>query len=108
MSHYAAYLKEREGKSIIEIDEGFIVYKLLGEECYIAEAYIVPSKRREHICSDLERQVELEAKKAGCKWLTCSVWMKDPGASRNMQGILNTGYKFVHQEGDSLYFARSI
>jgi GNAT superfamily N-acetyltransferase len=43
---YKSYLKEREGLDVLEVDHGFMVYKLAADHAYISDYYVDPEYRR--------------------------------------------------------------
>jgi ribosomal protein S18 acetylase RimI-like enzyme len=95
-SLYAQYIKEREGREIIEKRWGFITYKIAGEECDIDTVYIVPEYRNAKAASSLTESVIEIAKAAGCKTL---IGYNDPetdGSSVSMKAMLAFGFELSH------------
>lgn len=106
---WADYLKEREGKETIAAPgKGFIVYKIVGDECFICDAYTVPHHRSSRVCWDLADKVSDIAKRAGCKLLTASICPSLPGASVSMQAQLSYGFKIVKASEDWIVLAKEL
>lgn len=73
MQLLANYLKEREGYDSLITDEGFAVYKIMGQECYIKDIYVHPDYRKKGVASELADAIAEIAKQKGCKTLIGSV-----------------------------------
>lgn len=69
----AAYFKEREGFDSLITNEGFAIYKMAGEECYIKDIWVHRDFRKQRVASDLADKIAKMAKDAGCKYLSGSI-----------------------------------
>jgi len=92
-SLYSKYIKEREGKEIIESGIGFMTYKIKGDECYVADVYIEPEFRKSGIASEMCSKIEKIARERGCKFLTGTVTPSLEGANVSLISQLNYGFK---------------
>lgn len=108
MSLYAEYVKEREGKETLEDAHSFITYKVLGEEMYIADLYVRPGKRHAKFVGKINARLEAVAKQKGCKYLTCSIWKNAKNGVACLGPILKSGFTFVKEIGNDLYFAKEL
>lgn len=109
MSLYSDYLKEREGVSTLEVEDGFATYRFNGEqECYIVDIYVRPSLRKAGLAASLANQICGVAKKQGCKFLTGSVDTSTKGVTESMSVLLAYGMKFLRQEDTMIYFYKEI
>lgn len=108
MSLYAQYIKEREGKSIIETDNAFISYVIEGDNCYIADIYIAPEFRRKNIASSLAAKVEEIAKNNNCKYLTGSVTPSFKGATVSMKAQLEYGFEILEAHNDFIILRKEL
>lgn len=107
-SLYAQYIKEREGKRIIESDNGFATYQIHGDECYIEDIYVVPRHRRGKVASQLADSVVEDAKKQGCKILTGSVVPSTRGSTTSLKVLLGYGFSLWKCEHDFILFRKEI
>jgi hypothetical protein len=100
-SLYAQYVLEKQGFQTIETSEGFITYWLIPEnkEAYIDILYVIPEKRNSEVKKYLESLVIEEAKKVGCKNLSCVVYFKHINAEKSLKSIIAAGYK-IHSASD--------
>lgn len=105
---FAKYLSEREGKRIIEDERGFIVYKVQGEECFIAELFVDESARGGSAFTDLLRHLSAEAKSEGCKVLTGNISLGAPGAMRVLAASLKRGFRVGAAEGGVLLMIKEV
>lgn len=108
MSLYAQYIKERENKDIVETDKGFATYQIYGDECYIADIYIVPEMRKSGLASKLANEIKDLAKKSGCKILTGSVCLDANEAAASMNVLYAYGMKVHLIKGNMIYFSMEI
>ena len=108
MSLYKDYIKERENRECIESEDGFITYKFFGTECYIIDLYVIPSKRKSSIASQMADQVERIAKDRGCKVLTGSVCPSTNNSTQSIQVLISYGFKLIKSEHDLICFAKEI
>lgn len=102
-SHYALYLKERENLEVLETIEGFAVYAIIKEECYIRDIYIQPEYRQKGAASKIADAIAIIAKEKGCKILTGSVDPIAKGSTESLKVLL--GYQMsLHSISNGLIF----
>lgn len=91
---YKQYLKEEENREVIETEEGFITYSIIGEECYVAEVYVVPAQRNKLNSHKLLALVVEEAKKSNCKFLTANTFMEEDVVkyTRKVRLMIDAGF----------------
>lgn len=105
---FAKYLSEREGKQIIEDERGFIVYKIVGEECYLAEGFVSEEARGSSAASDLFRHLLAAAQAEGCKAITANIHLIDPGAMRTLAAALKRGFRVASANNNVLLIIREV
>ena len=108
MSHYADYLKEREGKEVLETEDGFVTFQISGAECYIQDIYVVPEKRQSRVATVLADCVKDIALAKGCTWLSGSVSPSTSNSHKSLLVLLGYGMKLVKSDKDIVYFAKRI
>jgi len=108
MSLYAAYTKERENFETIELEHGFLDYKITGEECYIRNIYIVPEKRRQDTAIQLQVEVTKRALAAGCKFLVGTVAPSSTGSTMSATLLLKDGWQLSRCEKDLIIFIKGL
>lgn len=90
---FADYLKERLGQEIIENEHGFIIYKINGNECFLAEMYIKPESRRSGHGKSLLTELKVIGLDAGCEYITATIHQVDKNAHFTMAGAISCGFK---------------
>lgn len=91
---WAKHFKERTGGDVfMKEDIGFIAYKILGEECFIYEAFVEEKHRNKGEARSLLSAVENCAKSYGCKYLTASVATDALNATESLLASLHCGFK---------------
>lgn len=109
MSLYGDYIKEREGREIVETADGFATYTFVGQDsCYLVDIYVRPEARKSGVASDLADQVSEIAKEVGCKRLLGSV---DPSLSSSRASfmvLLAYGMRPIGIEGNLVFFEKEI
>lgn len=109
MSLYAEYIKEREGREIVETADGFATYTWLGEDsCYIVDIYVRPEARKSGVASSLADQVAVLAKEVGCKRLLGSVDPSLPSAGASFMVLLAYGMRPIGIERNLVFFEKEI
>jgi GNAT superfamily N-acetyltransferase len=106
MSLFGDYIKEREGKEIIECQHGFMTYifNLDRGDCYIEDCYVAPGHRLRGIGSTLLNSLIAHASAKGCKTLTTSIRPSTKGATDSMKAILAAGFKLMAAFQDAIFF----
>lgn len=107
-SHYGLYIKEREGKSILENEHGFFTYKIQGEECYIEDIFIKKESRRKNIGTEMADEIYKIAKASGCKFLTGSCIPSTNGATESMKAMLAYGFQIHSCTTDRIVLFKEI
>lgn len=98
---YGEYIKEREGLSLLEFeDEGFLTYKIIGEECFLKNMYVLPLKRRSGAGSKFIRALSQIAKSEGCTHLSANIFLNDPGCNNTIISALKFGFSFYRAQND--------
>lgn len=105
---YLDYLKEREGKDSICSPKGFIVYKIEGKVCHVAECYTAPQYRRERVAWEFMDKVFQIAKSEGCVLATACVVPSLAGASESMAAQLEYGFKIDRSINDCIIMSKEI
>lgn len=108
MSHFANYLKERSNEDLLEFEEGFVSYKIFGQECYIKDIYVAPEHREKGLASSIADEVTKIAKEAGCKFLTGSVCPSAKNSHVSLLVLLGYGMRLLRAEHDMVYFIKEI
>lgn len=108
MSLMAEYKLEREGKGTYEEERGFATYLIKGEECYIEDIFVKKEYRRSRVGDSIGNAVQEIAKKAGCKYLTGTVYpnVGDPTAST--LALLYFGFKIMSADKNVIYFLKEL
>lgn len=108
MGLYSDYLKEREGLETLEAHDGFALYKINGNECYLQDIYVVPEKRKSHVATQMADAVAEIAKSRGCKWLVGSVSPAANNAHASLLVLISYGMKLQKADKDIIFFAKEI
>jgi acetyltransferase (GNAT) family protein len=109
MSLYAEYIKERRNHGCLETEDGFATFEYVTDKIvYIIDLYVVPSKRKSNIASNLADEICRVAKEAGKTQLLGSVDLQSIGAQDSIKVLLAYGMKISHAEKNALYFIKDI
>lgn len=109
MQLYSAYIKEKYNRETLCYSEkAFITYEINKDECYIVDIYVDPEFRRSGVATEIAKEVEEIAKKAGCKYLTGTVNLraKDPDAS--VKALYFYGFKLTEANQAYLMFTKML
>jgi GNAT superfamily N-acetyltransferase len=107
-SPWASYVKELDDVETYETTEGFVLYKIKGEECYIQDIYVYPEHRTANVATKLANYVTDLAKKSGCKHLTGSVRPTARNSTISLLVLLGYGMKLHSSINNLIYFHKSL
>ena len=92
---YAEYIKERMDCDVLENETGFITYRIIGQECFIADMYVPARLRTAGKGRSLVGELEEIAKLKGCKFISATIYLKDGGASNTLTAALLVGFRVI-------------
>jgi ribosomal protein S18 acetylase RimI-like enzyme len=107
-SNYALYIKEREGKEIIEDEKGFATFVINDKECYIIDIFVKEEHRKEKIASKYADQITEFAKVNGCLYLTGSVCPSAKGSNESLKVLLGYGFELQSSINNMIFFRKVI
>ena len=102
------YFKERLDIETIRDRSGFICFKILGEECFIQELFVLREMRNLGMAHRLIEAVESRARDSGCKYLTTSVHAPAKGSTLAIKTVLSNGGKLIGVQGQDIYFKKEL
>lgn len=108
MSLFAEYLKEREGKEVLETEVGFAIYSFNGTECYLSDIFVRAGLRRSGAATELADEVSERARIAGCKILSGSVNPRLKSATTSIKVLLGYGMQLHSSSQDALIFVKEL
>lgn len=111
MSLYADYIKEREGRNIVEDEDGFATFIFCGpeqKECYIVDIYVRPEKRKTGKAASFADTITDIARKVGCTYLSGSVDARTNGATESLWVLLRYGFHVVGVAENLIWFRKEL
>lgn len=102
MSLYAEYILEREGKLIVEHEDGFATYLIKGDDCYIVDIYVRPAARKSGLASKMADEIADRARALECKFLLGTVNPQTEGATASLKVLLAYGFELAGIGNDGL------
>lgn len=111
---YAEYIREREGKLVLESEKGFAVY---GFNCipgvdfphaYIQDIWVKPDFRKFGEARALADSITKEAKAKGFKFLFGSVDCNAKNAHASLLVLIAYGMRLYTASGSGIYFVKEI
>lgn len=110
MSLWSDYYNETGHLKVIEIEAGFVTYQINGLECNIQDFFIAMDFRSGAYAKELERKVEEEGRRAGCKFLSTQVNLKvkEPQRSRLVKMHLIRGMTIVNVDPQAIHFIKEL
>ena len=107
MSLYGEYIKEREGKGIVESEVGFATYIFnTDNSCYIVDIYVKPEHRRTRAAYSLGEQIAFIAKERGCNKLYGSVVPSLKNSTESLKFLIACGFKLDKCQNDFIVVSR--
>lgn len=108
MSHFASYIYERQGKSIIEDEHGFATYYYIKDACYIEDIYVVQDSRRSGIAGKYADMIAEEARSKGYSKLMGSVNLLTNEPTESMYALLRYGFKLSSANNNLIILLKDI
>ena len=108
MSLYADYIKEREGKNIIENNYGFATYFIKDKECFLVDVYVIKESRKHGICQRFVKELTEIAQDAGCDILTTTVCPKAKNSTISLKVTLGCGFELDSSVSNLILFKKEI
>lgn len=110
MSLYAEYMSERGGFSVLLADdgEGFIAYKIRGDECFIHDFFVSRASRRKLRGALLLQALEDKAREEGCTYLSGNIWVKAPNSSGVIAAALRVGFEIIEANNNGVLVQKSL
>lgn len=111
---YAEYIKEREGKDVLETEHGFAVY---GFNCvpgvdfphvYLQDIWIKPALRKSGVARDMADKVAAKAKTWGIGIMLGSVDGNAKGSHESLQVLIAYGMKLYTIDNSVAWFSKEI
>lgn len=102
------YIKEREDFETIKNDKGFAIYKILGDECYIKDIFVLKEYRKDGVASALADDIAKIAKDQGCNFLSGSVSLECGDPTASIKVLLAYGFQVVTFHNGLLWFKKGV
>lgn len=108
MSLYAEYIKEREGKHIIESDKGFATFIFNKDSCYIEDIFVVPMFRHEHVASQMADKIVELAKAKGLTKVFGSVVPTANHSTDSLKVLISYGFTLNSSSNNFILMEKAI
>lgn len=105
---YAKYIKEREGKEIIEDEYGYATFAMFPDHCYVEDVFVLPEFRKSGYASGYIDKVCEIMKTRNIRKIFVSVDPRANGSTESMKIILAYGFKLHASETNMIYFLITI
>jgi GNAT superfamily N-acetyltransferase len=108
MSHWADYVKEREGSSCIERDYGFVEFQIRPPDCEIKSIYVDKSARLKGYAHLLADEVVDLARAQKCTQLWSQVWAGALNSTDALKASLAYGFRVIKAENGCIILGKYI
>ena len=92
-SNHALYIKEREGKEIVESEKGFATYYYLNDGCYVQDIFVKNEFRKQNVAKEMLDEISNIAKSQGYNKLYGSVVPSTKGSTLSLKLSLEYGFQ---------------
>lgn len=99
MNKFIEYMKERQDIETIDMEKGFICYRIEAEGCMILDHYVLPEFRRQKLGKDLADKVFSICRELGIKTVFCQLDRQARGARVARINIVHFGFEPYYIEG---------
>lgn len=108
MSLFGQYILEREGKHIVEDENGFATYKFENGYVYVEDVYVVKNMRKLNTASKYLDKIAEEAKKKNINKMITSVSPAAKGTTASIKAIIGYKFELLSSTNDLVYFVKDI
>jgi ribosomal protein S18 acetylase RimI-like enzyme len=111
---YAEYLKEREGKDILQHEHGFAIYGfncVPGVDfphCYLQDIWTAPALRKSGVARSMADKIAQMAKDKGIRIMFGSVDGNAKGAHASLQVLIAYGMKLYSINDSTAWFFKEL
>lgn len=105
---YKAYLMEREGLDVLEVDYGFMVYKVGPREAYISDYYVHPDYRQQGIGHAMADCMFELCKERGVGFVYCQIDHNANGVELSKLTIERYGFERAWEEGSVVVYKMEV
>ncbi len=102
MKYYAQFIKDREGLDLLEFPEGFLTFKIDGDECFVANLFIHPDFRGTQALFRFYEKLEKIALEKNAKFISANIHINDHGFNRSLKAALKLGFSLVQAQNNSV------
>lgn len=109
-SLYAKYIKEREGKEIIELENGFATYRFLNEHVYIEDIFVEKEHRKDHLAASMADIIADIARKRNYSKILGSTCLNAQNPTISLKVLLSYGFKLhsIDEQNNMIYLEKNI
>ncbi len=105
---FEAYVKERQNADCMKYENGFLFYRIQGEEFYIVDLFIEKSHRKSGLLETIISDASAKAIDNKCKFLSGNIYLNDTGCNRTMAAALKVGFKIMRAENNILLIVKEL
>ncbi len=105
---WKAYIKEREGAEILELEHGFAIVRPLQDCLYLQDIYVVPEMRKTGYGRQILEIVEETATKMGFDKVLGSCSPGAAGSTVSIKAILACGFELESSDKDIIYLVKKL
>lgn len=108
MELYAEYMQEREGATVISAPDGFLSYRIDGEECLIVSIFVRKTARTSNLSGALLNTLLEQAKGRHCRFISGNVHLGTRNAADSMKFFLAVGARPLSANNSAITFIKEI
>ena len=108
ITNYALYVKEREGKDILESKEGFATYYFDHDSVYVADVFVRPEFRKQNIAKNFVLEIMKLGKEKGMKECVTFIDTSTKGYEISKSGLLANDFEVIGFNNNMVFFKRNL
>jgi predicted GNAT family acetyltransferase len=105
---YAKYVESRLAARIIENEQSFVIFQLVGKELFIVDMFVDDSVRCQGKARSLVHQLLKVAKENECDLITANIHVRDKGCMSTVRAAIEIGFKIKVAEQGILLIAKEV
>ena len=105
---YAKYIKQRANSEVLENENGFIIYRIVRDECFIVDMFVDKDLCGAGVCRKLINDLSAIAKENSCEFISGNIHLNDPGCHKTIMAAIHVGFKIIKADLNILVIKKDL
>lgn len=108
MELYREYIKERENSNLLVNENGWLSYKVNGQECFIVDMFIKKESRGTGLLDKMISDLKDIALLSQCEIIVANIHLNDKGANHTLKAAFKLDFSVVRADHNIIVIVKQI